>query len=162
MLFCRPIPGTPFSASKEILNLEAPEKFRGKADRDGRDLLKFFNESHLQRFPGDSELAARIAGYELAARMQTSVPEVTDLSDEPDYVLKEYAADDTKNQYRAGFGKNCILARRLLERGVRFVQLFNGSYAMGEGVGNWDGHKKIEAQYPGHAHSRSTGRRLDP
>ena len=144
--------GTPFSASKEILNLEAPEKFRGKADRDGRDLLKFFNESHLQRFPGDSELAARIAGYELAARMQTSVPEVTDLSDEPDYVLREYAADDTKNQYRAGFGKNCILARRLLERGVRFVQLFNGSYAMGEGVGNWDGHKKIEAQYPGHAH----------
>jgi uncharacterized protein (DUF1501 family) len=97
-------------------------------------------------------LAARIAGYELAARMQTSIPEVTDLSDEPNYVLKEYAADDPKNQSRAGFGKNCILARRLLERGVRFVQLFNGSYAMGEGVGNWDGHKTIKAQYPGHAH----------
>jgi len=144
--------GTPFSASKEIRNLQAPGRFRGKADRDGRDLLKFFNESHLQRFPGDSELAARIAGYELAARMQTSIPEVTDLSDEPDYVLKEYAADDPKNQSRAGFGKNCILARRLLERGVRFVQLFNGSYAMGEGVGNWDGHKSIKAQYPGHAH----------
>ncbi len=144
--------GTPFSASKEIRNLQAPARFRGKADRDGRDLLKFFNESHLQRFPGDSELAARIAGYELAARMQTSIPEVTDLSDEPDYVLKEYAADDPKNQSRAGFGKNCILARRLLERGVRFVQLFNGSYAMGEGVGNWDGHKSIKAQYPGHAH----------
>jgi hypothetical protein len=144
--------GTPFSASKEIRNLEAPVRFRGKADSDGRDLLKFFNESHLQRFPGDSELAARIAGYELAARMQTSIPEVTDLSDEPDYILKEYAADDVKNQYRAGFGKNCILARRLLERGVRFVQLFNGAYAMGEGVGNWDGHKSIKAQYPGHAH----------
>ena len=90
-------------------------------------------------------MAARIAGYELAARMQMSIPEVTDLSKEPASLLKAYGADDAKNKDRAGFARNCILARRLLEKGVRFVQLFNGSYAMGEGVGNWDGHKTIEA-----------------
>ena len=52
---------------------------------------------------------------------------------------------------KAGFARNCLLARRLLERGVRFVQLFNGAYAMGEGVGNWDGHKTLKAQYEIHA-----------
>ena len=144
--------GTPFSASKKIRHLFPPEKFAGKADHEGRNLLKRINERHLERYPGDSELAARIAGYELAARMQMSIPEVTDLSNEPPSILKQYGADDTKNKNRAGFAQNCILARRLLEKGVRFVQLFNGSYAMGEGVGNWDGHKSIEAQYPGHAH----------
>jgi uncharacterized protein (DUF1501 family) len=54
------------------------------------------------------------------------------------------------NTLRAGFARNCLLARRLIERGVRFVQLFNGAYAMGEGVGNWDGHKKIYEQYAVH------------
>jgi hypothetical protein len=144
--------GTPFSASKKIRHLFPPPKFSGKTDKDGRELLKRINERHLKKYPGDSELAARITGYELAARMQMSIPEVTDLSKEPASILKEYGADDVKNKDRAGFAQNCILARRLLEKGVRFVQLFNGSYAMGEGVGNWDGHKSIEAQYPGHAH----------
>jgi uncharacterized protein (DUF1501 family) len=58
---------------------------------------------------------------------------------------------DDADKNKAGFAKNCVLARRLLERGVRFVQLFHGAYAMGEGVGNWDGHKTIATQYPGHA-----------
>ena len=58
---------------------------------------------------------------------------------------------DSPNKTKAGYARNCILARRLIERGVRFVQLFNGAYAMGEGVGNWDGHKTIAKQYPGHA-----------
>ena len=144
--------GTPFSATKKIRHLFPEEEFSGKTDLDGRRLLRRLNERHLELYPGDSELAARIAGYELAARMQMSIPEVTDLSKEPASILKAYGADDTQNKHRAGFARNCILARRLLEKGVRFVQLFNGSYAMGEGVGNWDGHKKIEAQYPGHAH----------
>src|SRR3978361_2084277 len=52
--------------------------------------------------------------------------------------------------WRAGFARNCVLARRLVERGVRFVQLFNGAYAMGEGVGNWDGHRKLKEQYDIH------------
>jgi uncharacterized protein (DUF1501 family) len=77
--------------------------------------------------------------------------EVGDLSNESAATLALYGADDTKNATRGGFARNCILARRLLERGVRFVQLFNGAYAMGEGVGNWDGHKKLAEQYAVHA-----------
>jgi uncharacterized protein (DUF1501 family) len=72
------------------------------------------------------------------------------MADEPEHVLKAYGAD-SQNKVKAGYARNCILARRLIERGVRFVQLFNGAYAMGEGVGNWDGHKQIAQQYPGHA-----------
>ena len=121
--------GTPFSASQKIRHLFPEKEFSGKTDSDGRSLLKRLNERHLEQYPGDSELAARIAGYELAARMQMSIPEVTDLSKEPASILKAYGADDTKNKDRAGFARNCILARRLLEKGVRFVQLFNGSYA---------------------------------
>jgi uncharacterized protein (DUF1501 family) len=82
--------------------------------------------------------------------MQLSAAEVSDLSNETAATRALYGADDT-NKNKAGFARNCILARRLLERGVRFVQLFNGSYAMGEGVGNWDGHKIIAEQYPIHA-----------
>src|SRR6185437_11042 len=74
---------------------------------------------------------------------------VSDLSDESAMTLGDYGADDG-NATKAGFARNCLLARRLLERGVRFVQLFNGTYAMGEGVGNWDGHKKIRDQYDIH------------
>ena len=62
-----------------------------------------------------------------------------------------YGADQTANPVKAAYARNCILARRLCEQGVRFVQVFNGAYAMGEGVGNWDGHKAIADQYPGHA-----------
>ena len=80
--------------------------------------------------------------------MQLSVPEVTDLSTEKASTLKAYGADDTTNPIKAGFAKNCILARRLLEKGVRFVQLFNGAYQTGgEGVSNWDGHKVLHQQY---------------
>ena len=96
-------------------------------------------------------MAARISSYELAARMQLSVPEVSDLSTEKTAMLKAYGADDASNPIKAGFAKNCILARRLLEKGVRFVQLFNGAYQTGgEGVSNWDGHKVLHEQYAKH------------
>jgi hypothetical protein len=107
------------------------------------------NEKHLERFPGDTDLSARIASYELAAKMQLSVPVVCDLSRETAATRARYGADDP-NPVRAGFARNCILARRFLEQGVRFVQLFNGAYAMGEGAGNWDGHKKLKEQYDVH------------
>jgi hypothetical protein len=113
--------------------------------------LRFLNDRHLSQHAGDSDLAARIASYEMAARMQVAASEVSDLSKENATTLALYGADDTKNATRAGFARKCILARRLLERGVRFVQLFNGAYAMGEGVGNWDGHKKLAEQYAVHA-----------
>ena len=90
------------------------------------------------------------AAYELAGRMQLSAPRVADLSNESAATLTSYGADDAANPTKARFARNCILARKLLEQGVRFVQLFNGAYAMGEGVGNWDGHKTLVDQYSIH------------
>jgi hypothetical protein len=116
-----------------------------------RDFIRVLNDAHLARHPGDSDLAARIASYEMAGRMQLAAAQVSNLSSETAATLALYGADDTKNKVKTGFARNCILARRLLERGVRFVQLFNGAYAMGEGVGNWDGHKKLAEQYALHA-----------
>jgi hypothetical protein len=143
--------GTDFNATKPLGNLDRPVGLSAKSDRATRDFLRRMNERHLEQFPGDTELAARISSYELAARMQLSVPEVSDLSTEPASILKEYGADDVGNPLKASFAKNCILARRLIEEGVRFVQLFNGAYQTGgEGVSNWDGHKKIEEQYSKH------------
>jgi uncharacterized protein (DUF1501 family) len=107
------------------------------------------NEEHLKQNPGDGNLAARIASYELAARMQLSVPRISDLSTEPAHILKMYGADDTKNTIKASFARNAILARRLIENGVRFVQLFNGAYATA-GRLNWDGHQKLREQYDVH------------
>ena len=83
--------------------------------------------------------------------MQLSVPEVTDIDSEPAHILKLYGADDRENKLKASYARNCILARRLLEKGVRFIQLFNGSYQTGgEGTSNWDGHKVLHKQYSIH------------
>lgn len=143
--------GTDFNATKPIRNLRRPNSIEPQTDAATRDFLQTLNARHLEQFPGDTELAARISSYELAARMQMSVPEVSDLSSESATTLKEYGADDTENTLKAAYARNCILARRLLEKGVRFVQLFNGAYQTGgEGVSNWDGHKKIEEQYSVH------------
>ncbi len=141
--------GTPVSSKSPIRHLSSPAA-SGAADQASRSLLKRMNERHLQKHPGDSKLAARIASYELAARMQLSVPEITDLTSEPAHVLKSYGADDESNPTRAAYARNCILARRLIESGVRFVQLFNGAYASG-GELNWDGHGKLKEQYDVHA-----------
>ena len=141
--------GTAFSAKDPIRNLARPEEISPARDQAARTLLKGLNREHLQRHPNESALAARIASYELAARMQLSVPRISDLSSEPDHILKMYGADDSKNKLKAGFARNCILARRLLENGVRFVQLFNGAYASG-GELNWDGHKELRKQYDVH------------
>jgi membrane-anchored protein YejM (alkaline phosphatase superfamily) len=142
--------GTPFSADKPIPNLQRPSSISEGDERATRDFLKLLNDRHLAQNPGDSDLAARISAYELAAKMQLAAAEVGEFKGESPATLESYGINDA-DKTKAGFGRNCLLARRLLERGVRFVQLFNGSYAMGEGVGNWDGHKKIADQYPGHA-----------
>lgn len=142
--------GTPFNADRPIPNLATPSSISASAEQSTRDFLRLLNERHLAQHPGDSELSARIASYELAARMQLSAAEVSDFSRESPAILELYGANDSNN-LKARFAKNCLLARRLLERGVRFVQLFNGSYAMGEGVGNWDGHKSLKEQYGIHS-----------
>jgi hypothetical protein len=146
--------GTSFNAAQPVRNLAIPGGITGTTDEATRAFLQRQNHRHLQNNIGDSQLAARIASYELAARMQLSIPEVTGLDNEPDYILRDYGADQSGSkikELRAAYGRNCILARRLIERGVRFVQLFNGAYQTGgEGVSNWDGHKKIKEQYDIH------------
>jgi Protein of unknown function (DUF1501) len=142
--------GTAFNADKPIPNLARPSKISEQAEHSSRDFLKFLNNKRLEKYPEDSELSARIASYELAAKMQLRAAEVSDLSHESEFIREMYGVND-RNKTKASYARNCLLARRLLERDVRFVQLFNGSYAMGEGVGNWDGHKKLKEQYDIHA-----------
>ena len=146
--------GTEFNATNPIRNLARPGSVPAKSDRATRSFLQRLNEQHAARFPGDSELAARIASYELAARMQLTIPEVADLASEPAHILRLYGADEGGskiNETRAAYARNCILARRLVEKGVRFVQLFNGAYQTGgEGVSNWDGHKQLLKDYSLH------------
>lgn len=141
--------GTVFSSKEPIRHLVPPSEICREQDEAVQRLLKQLNHEHLQRYEADAKLAARMASYELAARMQLSVPEISDLSDEPAYLLEQYGINDN-NPVKAAFARNCMLARRLVERGVRFVQLFNGAYASG-GELNWDGHSKLKEQYDKHA-----------
>jgi uncharacterized protein (DUF1501 family) len=123
-----------------IADLQASAKHRfvtPDADRDGLALLHRFNKEHRVRHPADSRLDARIASYELASRMQVSAPEAFDLSQETEATKKSYGigtpiCDDV--------GTRCLLARRLIERGVRFVQVWSGHDGAGN---NWDNHGSI-------------------
>jgi hypothetical protein len=141
--------GTAFNADRPINHLARPAAIAPGDDQAARDFLSLLNDKHLERNPGDSDLSARIAAYELAGRMQQSAPEVGDLSRETAATRALYGVDDP-NPIKAGFARNCLLARRLLERGVRFVTLYNGAFAMGEGALNWDGHQRIESDYNRH------------
>jgi hypothetical protein len=105
----------------------------------GADLLARMNKDFLDANPGDSALSARVRSYELAARMQTTIPESLNLEKETEATKKLYGMDAPVTE---GFGRNCLLARRLLERGVRFVQLIHGG-AFGSPRINWDAHEDI-------------------
>ena len=140
--------GTPFSSTKPIRFLERPKNISAEKDTAARSTLRALETEAQSAFPGDANLAARIASLELAARMQLTVPEVANLKAEPAHINKLYGAD-SNDRNQAAFAKNCILARRLVERGVRFVQLFNGAYASGGRI-NWDGHFKLKEQYDVH------------
>ncbi|HAH98487.1 MAG TPA: DUF1501 domain-containing protein [Verrucomicrobiales bacterium] len=107
-----------------------------------RDVLRLLNERHLKRTPGDSRLEARIQSLEMAARMQLSVPELFDLKDESQAVRRLYGADE---KVTGDFAKRCILGRRMLERGVRFVQIWSGA---GGPRNNWDNHANIHTELP--------------
>jgi len=109
------------------------------SERDSRRLLARFNSRHLALRGGDDALLGRIRSYELAARMQLAVPEVTALDSETRATRDLYGLD---RQPTADFGRACLLARRLLEKGVRFVQLFSGG-AFGRPRHNWDGHEDM-------------------
>jgi hypothetical protein len=117
-----------------ILNLHPPAHLAGKLQRQNLDLLQAVNQAHLARHPGESELEARIASYELAARMQLAASEALDISKETEATHKMYGLDDPVTQE---YGTRCLLARRLVERGVRFVQLFHSGQP-------WDNHSSIK------------------
>ncbi len=135
--------GTDFNAKNHPNHLARPDSLTVNDDRKTIDLLHRLNASHLENYPGDANLAGRIASYELAGRMQLSVPEVMDLSAESQSTLKSYGVEEG-SELRREYAKNCILARRLIEQGVRVVQLFNGSDpAGGNGITNWDSHSDI-------------------
>ena len=117
--------------------------------------LKTLNQQYADRAPGDSRLEARIRSYELAARMQLSTPEALDLSGEPKHILDMYGIDAPTVQTDAPmnegeetryFGRNCLVARRLLERGVRFVQIWSGA-DNGHPRRNWDSHEDLKRDH---------------
>jgi Protein of unknown function (DUF1501) len=113
-----------------------------EAERDGLMLLEDFNRQHLQSTGGDPRLEARIEAYELAAKMQLSAPDVFDLSRESQAMHALYGLDNTTTE---DFGRRCLLARRMIERGVRFVQVWSGA---GGPTNNWDNHASIQKELP--------------
>jgi hypothetical protein len=125
--------GTPFRASgTPVAHLATPADVPADARRNQLDLLGALNGAHLRKHPGNAELEARLGHYELAAKMQTAVPDVLDISKETEETKKLYGLDNPKS---AEYGKRCLLARRLVERGVRFVQIFLSGQP-------WDTHSK--------------------
>jgi hypothetical protein len=131
--------GTQFrQGDTPILHLNSPFGTTAEQQRSKLDFLKQLNERYSHENPGDTELEARIAAYELAYQMQSSAPEAVDMSKETEATKKLYGLDAPET---SAFGANCLLARRLVERGVRFVELYAGS---GSG---WDAHNDIEGNH---------------
>lgn len=121
-----------------ILNLDPPAHLRGQAQRNYLDFVAQLNRDHLEERPGESELEARIANYELAARMQTAAREALDINQESAATQRMYGLEDPEAKE---FGTRCLIARRLVERGVRFVQLFTKNQY-------WDHHGSIRTSLP--------------
>jgi uncharacterized protein (DUF1501 family) len=119
------------SSGDPVLFLSNPKGFDSETQRDSLDTIKKLNQKHLD-IVGDPEIATRINSYEMAYRMQSSAPELMDISKEPKHVLEMYGAEPGASS----FANNCLLARRLVERGVRFVQLFHEA---------WDQHGNLVA-----------------
>lgn len=121
-----------------ILNLDPPMSLRGEAQERYLSFVQKLNRNHLAERPGESELDARIQSFELAARMQTEAKDVLDLSDESPATIQMYGIDKPETK---DFGTRCLLARRLVERGVRFVNLYTGNQT-------WDHHNRIATSLP--------------
>ncbi|MEJ7618690.1 MAG: DUF1501 domain-containing protein, partial [Pyrinomonadaceae bacterium] len=116
--------GVPFRRTGDpILSLSNPRGITREMQRQTLDTLKAINEHHLD-LTGDQEIATRVSAFEMAYRMQSSAPELMDLSKEPAHILEMYGAEPGK----PSFANNCLLARRLVERGVRFVQLYHEAW----------------------------------
>jgi len=121
-----------------ILNLDPPAHLRGEPQRQNLSLLDRLNRRHLETHPGESDLETRIKSYELAAAMQTTAKEALDIANEPAHIKALYGLE---NDHTREYGTRCLIARRLVERGVRFVQLFLGGQP-------WDTHTGIKTALP--------------
>jgi len=128
-----------------ILDLQGPTHLDRAAQRKQLDLLAQLNQKHLDARPGGADLAARIQSYELAFRMQSAAPEAVNLEKESQQTLDAYGVGKKQTDE---FGRNCVIARRLVERGVRFVQLYSGG---GHLADTWDAHLSIEKNHGQHA-----------
>lgn len=138
--------GTLFrSTGSPILDLDLPPGVTREQQRKEFDLVKRLNERHLEERPGASELEARISAYELAFRMQVEAPKVVDITTESTATKQLYGLDRPLTE---GFGRQCLLARRLVESGVRFTLLVHGVEI---GRYSWDDHGNIKERMPGHA-----------
>jgi hypothetical protein len=133
------------SQGDPILDLQPYGAATREMQRDVLDTLRRMNERHARAHPENTDLSARISSYELAYRMQSSAPETVDLADESEKTLALYGMDDKKT---AVFGRQCLLARRLVERGVRFVQVYSGG---NHNDSNWDAHGDLEFNHNLHA-----------
>ena len=142
---------TVMAQQQPIRNLDRPKGIGTEEERATREFLRALNERHAAADPGNSDLAARMAAYELAGRMQLSAPQVMDVDSESQSTHTLYGTGD-RNSLKAAYARNCILARRLLERDVRFVNLYCASRASGvDGLLNWDAHKTLKSDYERHA-----------
>lgn len=138
--------GTLFrSQGTPLLDLATPDGVSAATQRRSLDLLRRLNEEHLASRPGDSELSARLESYELAFRMQTAALDVVDVDREPAATRAMYGLDEPRT---ADFGRKCLITRRLLQAGVRFVQLYSGG---GHLEDTWDGHTDCIANHRLHA-----------
>jgi hypothetical protein len=135
------------SSGDPIIDLKPPAEVSPEQQRDRLDLLARLNEMDLKRYPDSSELAARISSYELAFRMQGCAPEVVDVNRESEATRKLYGLDDKITE---PFGRQCLMARRLVERGVRFVQLYHGGLGQ-QNRDTWDAHDDVKENHSRHA-----------
>lgn len=142
--------GVILAAQQPIRNLAAPAGVSAEEEQATRAFVRMLDEDYAARNAGLSELRARINAYQLAARMQLSAPEVANIEAESAAMRRLYGADDA-NPLKAAYARNCLLARRLLEQGVRYVNLYCASRASGvDGLLNWDAHKTLQADYERH------------
>jgi Protein of unknown function (DUF1501) len=140
--------GTLFRATGDpIVDLKPPSSVSPDEQRARLDLLAKLNELDMQQYPGNSDLAARISSYELAFRMQGCAPEALDIARESEATQKLYGLDDKITE---PFGRQCLMARRLVEHGVRFVQLFHGGMG-NQNVDTWDAHGDVKSNHSQHA-----------
>ena len=140
--------GTLFRASGDpIVDLKPVAGMTPETQRNRLDLLSKLNELDMEKFPGATDLSARISSYELAYRMQGCAPKAIDIGSESEQTKKLYGLDDAITE---PFGKQCLLARRLVEHGVRFVQLFQGGMG-NQNTDTWDAHSNILSNHGQHA-----------